>query len=170
MPLTKTDLRAQLKVARLEMLDEEHRLASQAIVKRLKTAADWSKVGSIHYFEPIQQLAEVDISEFTRYLEDNYPDIHLGTSRLIEDEWEIVGVHGGKPPEQFDVVIVPMLGFNPKTLHRIGYGGGYYDKFLAMQKKTRKIGICFEQGRLENIPAESHDLSLDQIITEAAIY
>ena len=166
----KTELRTKLNVARLEMLDEEHRLASQAIVKRLKKAADWSKVGSVHYFEPIQQLAEVDISEFTRYLEDNYPDIHLSTSRLIEDEWEIVGVHGGKPPKEFDVVIVPMLGFDPKTLHRIGYGGGYYDKFLATQESARKIGVCFEQGRLENIPAENHDFPLDQIITETAIY
>lgn len=167
MAASKTELRRGLKQARLEMLDEAHRLASQTIVKRLESIADWSKVGSVHLFVPIQELAEVDINEFIRYLEDNYPNIHLATSRLIEDEWEIVGLHGGEPPEQFGVIIVPMLGFDPKTLHRIGYGGGYYDKFLAGQKSAQKIGLCFEQGRLDGLPVERHDVVLNLVVTEA---
>ena len=163
---TKSELRSQLKKERLEMLDEEHRLASAQIVSRLKQASDWSKIKSVHYFEPIQQLAEVDINEFIAYLEDTFPNIKLATSRKIEDQWEIVGVHGGQPPEQIDVVVVPMLGFDPKTLHRIGYGGGYYDKFLATQTQAQKIGVCFEQGRVYTLPAASHDVALDKVITE----
>jgi 5,10-methenyltetrahydrofolate synthetase len=169
MPLSKVELRAQFKQLRLEMLDEEHRLASQAIVERLKTAADWSKVKSIHFFVPIEELAEVDINEFIRFLEDTYPNLQMATSRQIEDKWEIVGVHGGEPPKQFDTVIVPMLGFDPKTLHRIGYGGGYYDKFLAGQKQARKIGVCFEQGKIEGLKAEEYDVSLDMIITDRGV-
>src|SRR5579862_1139124 len=113
---SKFELREQLKAARLEMLDEEHRLASAQIVKRLKNVVDWTKITSVHYFEPIAELAEVDINDFVRYLEDSFPKLKLATSRKIEDTWEIVGVHDGKPPEQFDVIIVPMLGFDPKTL------------------------------------------------------
>jgi 5,10-methenyltetrahydrofolate synthetase len=164
--MTKARLRQQLKQTRLEMLDEKHLLASQAIVKRLKAVADWSKVGSVHYFEPIRGLADVDINEFIRYLEDNFPTVQLSTSRLIEGKWEVVGVHGGEPPEQFDVVIVPMLGFDPKTLHRIGYGGGYYDQLLATQSQSRKIGVCFEQGSVTDLPVTGHDVPLDMIITE----
>ena len=63
-----------------------------------------------------------------------------------------------------------MLGFNSKALHRIGYGGGYYDKFLATQPQAQKIGVCFEQGKLAQIPAELHDIPLDVIITENHIY
>jgi len=163
---TKTELRARLKTARLEMLEEEHRLASQAIVERLKKM-DWTSVKSLHFFEPLSKLMEVDISDFLTALEDNCPKMQLSTSRLIEDEWTVVGVKGGQPPEQFDVVIVPMLGFDPKTRHRIGYGGGYYDKFLATQKKARKVGVCFEQGKVE-ISDESYDIPLDLIITEKA--
>jgi len=62
-----------------------------------------------------------------------------------------------------------MLGFD-KTLNRIGYGGGYYDKFLANQPDAQKIGVCFEQGKVEHIPAEPHDIPLDIIITEEKVY
>ncbi len=163
---TKAELRQALKQARLKMLDEEHRLASLAIVERLKLTIDWSEVKSVHYFEPIEELLEVDISPFIIYLEDTYSKLQLATSRQIEGEWEIVGVHGGQPPHQFDAVIVPMLGFDPATLHRIGYGGGYYDKFLASQPKAKKIGVCFEQGKVKHLLNKVHDIPLDMILTE----
>ena len=63
-----------------------------------------------------------------------------------------------------------MLGFDPKTLHRIGYGGGYYDQFLATQPQAQKIGVCFDHGKTENIPTEPHDIPLDVIVTEENIY
>jgi len=151
------------------MLEEEHRRASAAIVERLKQAADWAAVRSVHYFEPIAALAEVDINDFIRYLEDTFPNMRLATSRKIEDKWEVIGVHGGTPPEQIDVIIVPMLGFDPKTLHRIGYGGGYYDQFLATQPQAQKIGVCFEQGKADNLPFDDHDEALDLIISEQAV-
>jgi 5,10-methenyltetrahydrofolate synthetase len=65
---------------------------------------------------------------------------------------------------------VPLLGFDTKTLHRIGYGGGYYDRFLATQSQSLKIGICFEQGKLAELPADRHDIPLDTVITETAVY
>jgi 5-formyltetrahydrofolate cyclo-ligase len=121
---TKAELRQALKQARLEMLDEEHRLASQAIVARLKQVIDWSKIKSLHYFEPIRELAEVDINDLITYLEDTYPDLRLSTPRLIENTWELVGVHGAAPPDKFDAVLVPMLGFDPRDAapHRLRRG------------------------------------------------
>ncbi|HEY5442472.1 MAG TPA: hypothetical protein VIJ68_02960, partial [Candidatus Saccharimonadales bacterium] len=93
MSLTKSELRQRLKQARLEMLEEEHRLASQAIAERLKNMTDWSKVTSLHYFEPLRQQLEPDINGFITYLEDMYPAMQLSTSRLINDKWEVIGVH-----------------------------------------------------------------------------
>lgn len=168
--VAKASLRARLKAARLEMLDEAHRLASAQIVERLKTVLDWSKVTSAHYFEPIAELAEVDINGFIRYLEDSFPDMRLATSRKIEDTWEVIGVHGGQPPAQFEVMIVPMLGFEPKGLHRIGYGGGYYDQLIATQSQSQTVGVCFELGKVQDLPTEPHDRPLEMIITEAKIY
>ena len=162
----KAELRAGLKRARLAMPDEAHRLASQAIVERLKQATDWSDVKSLHYFEPLGELLEPDTKGFVTYLEDTYPTLRLSTSRLINGNWELIGVHGGAPPAKFDVVIVPLLGFDPQTRHRIGYGGGYYDRFLATQPQAQKIGVCFEAGRVGRIPTEPHDIALDSIVTE----
>jgi 5-formyltetrahydrofolate cyclo-ligase len=170
MALKKDDLRKRLRQTRLEMLDEEHRLASEAIIRRLKALPNWSATQSLHYFEPIRQLLEPDTSALITYLEDSYPKLKLSTSRLINRNWEVIGVHGDKPPEQFDTVLVPMLGFDPKTLHRIGYGGGYYDRFLATQPQAVKIGVCFERGRVDHIPAEPQDISMDIIITESDVY
>jgi 5-formyltetrahydrofolate cyclo-ligase len=167
---TKTELRAALKQTRLSMSDGERTLKSRAIVERLRTAIDWSRVKSLHFFEPIDELLEVDITSFISELEDNYPDLYLATPKLIEGEWRLVSARPGQPPAKFDVVIVPMLGFDPDSLQRIGYGGGYYDKFLAGQPQAEKIGVCFEAGKTANLPTESHDVPLDVVITEERIY
>lgn len=151
------------------MPEEAHRLASQAIVERLKPALDWSQAKSLHYFEPIAGLLEPDIRGFITDLEDIYPDLPMSVPRLIGDTWQLVSTRGGEPLTKFDVIIVPMLGFDPKTLHRIGYGGGYYDKFLATQPQARKIGVCFEQGKTK-IPATSQDIPLNIILTEEHLY
>lgn len=78
----------------------------------------------------------------------------------------MVSVKEGPPPAEFDLILVPMLGFDDQ-LQRIGYGGGYYDKFLATQPHASKIGVCFELGRLDQpIPAEPHDIPLERVVTE----
>ncbi|MBQ8892502.1 MAG: 5-formyltetrahydrofolate cyclo-ligase [Bacilli bacterium] len=63
-----------------------------------------------------------------------------------------------------DVVIVPGLLFD-KYNNRIGYGGGYYDKFLK-DKNMYKIGVCFREFYVEKIECESHDIKMDLVVTE----
>ncbi|PIZ62255.1 5-formyltetrahydrofolate cyclo-ligase [Candidatus Saccharibacteria bacterium CG_4_10_14_0_2_um_filter_52_9] len=167
--MNKLELREMLKTMRLEMSDAERTLKSREIVRHLQETVDWTGVKTVHYFEPLHELMEVDISDLVVWLEDNYPGIQLFAPRLIEGEWEMISIKDAPAPDQFDVIIVPMLGFDSK-LHRIGYGGGYYDKFLASQPKAKKIGVCFEAGKVEHIPAESHDVSVDLLITEQRVY
>jgi 5-formyltetrahydrofolate cyclo-ligase len=167
---SKDKLRQKFKERRLKMSDAERTVKSRAVTGRLQDVLDWSKVKTVHYFEPIRELMEVDISDFVTWLEDNCPDIQLFTPRKIGSEWEMISIKDHPAPEQFDVVIVPMLGFDPKTLHRIGYGGGYYDKFLATQPQDKKIGICFENGRVDMIPNEDFDIPLNLIVTEEKTY
>lgn len=167
---SKVELRETLKQNRLAMTDAEHTLKSRAIVKRLKKLADWPAVKTVHYFEPIHELLEADLSDLVTYLEDNYPGIQLFTPRLINGAWQMISIKEKAPPKSFDIVVVPMLGFDPKNLHRIGYGGGYYDKFLATQAKAKKIGVCFEAGKFDHVPTESHDVPMDIIVTDRAVY
>ena len=167
--MEKSELRKQLKFKRLEMTEAERTVKSREIVESLKSITDWSQVKNFHYFEPIAGLMEPDISGLVTYLEDTYPDMKLFTPRLIGKDWDLVAVKGGEAPAEFDAVLVPMLGFDSE-LNRIGYGGGYYDKFLASQSSTNKIGVCFEIGKVDKIPTESHDIQLNVIITEVDSY
>lgn len=66
-----------------------------------------------------------------------------------------------------DVIIVPIIAFNEKCF-RIGYGGGYYDKYLH-NKKILKIGIAFDFQK-KDFQSENHDVQLNYIFTEKRIY
>ncbi len=66
------------------------------------------------------------------------------------------------------LVVVPGLAFDRRG-HRIGWGGGYYDRFLA-QVQTIKIGLCYDELVLDCIPGEPHDVPVDMVVAETAIY
>lgn len=71
--------------------------------------------------------------------------------------------------EEIDVVVVPGVAFDEKR-NRIGYGAGFYDRFLkTVRPDCMKIGIAFEFQIYEAIPIEEHDMPLDLIITESRI-
>lgn len=71
--------------------------------------------------------------------------------------------------KKLDLVIVPGLVFDQKG-HRIGYGYGYYDRFLKkLNKDVIKIGVACEFQIVEDIPEESHDVPMDLIITEKRV-
>lgn len=81
-----------------------------------------------------------------------------------------------EPPPQAaavtpDVVLVPLAAFD-RAGHRIGYGGGYYDRTLAALRATRAvlaIGVAFAVQETAEIPAQPHDAALDLVLTEAGI-
>jgi 5-formyltetrahydrofolate cyclo-ligase len=70
--------------------------------------------------------------------------------------------------ENVDTIILPMLGFD-RTGGRMGYGAGYYDRFLAKNQKVRKIGIAFACQEYDNLPVDGNDIPMDYIITEDGI-
>jgi 5-formyltetrahydrofolate cyclo-ligase len=170
MDIEKSAVRQALKWKRMELSDADCVQKSRAIADRLRLGVDWSKVSTVHFFEPIKQLMEVDLNDFISELQDNYPDMRFFTPKQIEGEWENVALQSGDVPERFDVVIAPMLGFDPGSKHRIGYGGGFYDRFLANQPQAKKIGVCFAEGRVDTLPVEDHDVPLDTIVTEDSVY
>jgi 5-formyltetrahydrofolate cyclo-ligase len=75
--------------------------------------------------------------------------------------------------EEIDIVVVPLLAFD-KELNRIGYGGGYYDRFLSELKelnpKIVTIGLAYEFQLVDKIQTEPHDIALDYMVTESEIY
>lgn len=63
-----------------------------------------------------------------------------------------------------NVVLVPMLGFD-RAKSRLGYGGGYYDKYLE-NKDVLKVGVAYSAQEIAGIPAQAHDIKMDKILTE----
>ena len=68
-----------------------------------------------------------------------------------------------------NIILVPLLAFDNRK-YRVGYGKGFYDKFLSKYLKTHKktltIGIAFSFQKFHNIPINSKDIKLDYILTE----
>lgn len=69
---------------------------------------------------------------------------------------------------RIDLVVVPGLAFDRRG-NRIGWGGGYYDRFLA-QVQAVKIGLCYDELVLNCIPGEPHDVPVDLVVAATAIY
>ncbi|MBS0627027.1 MAG: 5-formyltetrahydrofolate cyclo-ligase [Verrucomicrobia bacterium] len=66
------------------------------------------------------------------------------------------------PLEEIDLVLVPGLYFDDHS-HRLGYGKGYFDRFLSSLPQAQKWGIGFTEQKALKIPHENHDIKLDKI-------
>lgn len=71
--------------------------------------------------------------------------------------------------QDLDMVLVPGVVFDTR-LNRIGYGGGFYDRFcLKLRKNCVKIGIAYDFQVLDQIPIDNNDVPVDLIITEKRV-
>lgn len=70
-------------------------------------------------------------------------------------------------PESIDLVIVPGLAFTDKG-HRLGFGGGYYDRFLE-NYQGNTLSLAFLKQIVQELPVEGHDRCVDKIITDAGV-
>ena len=67
-----------------------------------------------------------------------------------------------------DLILIPLLAYDIK-LNRLGYGGGFYDRYIEkIEKKKRvlKIGLAFSFQKINRVPINKYDKKLDLIITE----
>jgi len=70
-----------------------------------------------------------------------------------------------------DILLVPLVAFD-NNLYRLGYGGGYYDRYikkLINKKKFLSIGLAASYQKIKKIPFNKHDMRLDVIFTEKYI-
>ncbi|MCX4189671.1 5-formyltetrahydrofolate cyclo-ligase [Methylophaga sp. OBS3] len=69
-----------------------------------------------------------------------------------------------------NVLLIPLVGFDQYG-HRLGNGGGFYDRSLAaIQPKPLAIGVGLESLKLDDIEAQPHDIAMDYVVTEQTIY
>ncbi|PKL64810.1 MAG: 5-formyltetrahydrofolate cyclo-ligase [Methanomicrobiales archaeon HGW-Methanomicrobiales-3] len=81
---------------------------------------------------------------------------------------EPIGSEIPAQPGHITTILLPMLGFD-RTGARIGYGAGYYDRFLEKNPDLKKVGIAFACQEIERLPVDANDIRMDIIITEDGV-
>ena len=143
----------------------------------------------LHTFLPIKKNREVNTWLIIDRLRDDFPQIKVsipkinnhsselehyyleGPEQLETNTWEIPEPVKGvpTPTEKIDAVLVPLLAFD-KQGHRLGYGRGFYDRFLAnCRPDCLKIGLSFfeVEEKIEGI--SDKDIALDLIVTPGSV-
>ncbi len=92
-----------------------------------------------------------------------------GFSSLEPGSFDIMEPRQSCPVAQrMEVLIIPAVGASTDR-HRIGYGRGFYDRYLAGSRAV-KIALCFQKQVVKAIPYEEHDIRMDYVVTEERVY
>ena len=185
--MTKQELRKKYKILRSNLSLDEIDDFSIAMANELLQLPIWNK-NFYHVFLSIVEFKEVNTEFILSILSGKDKHIVLSKSNLITstmnhflltdsttiktNTWNIPEPVDGIEiqPNKIDVVFIPLLAFD-KQGNRVGYGKGYYDKFLAAcRPETIKIGLSFfEAEELIQDMFES-DVKLDYCVTPKKIY
>ena len=176
----KKEIRKPMLAKRKAISETSYRQMSDVICEKLIKHPRILQAYSVHIYYPIYD--EVDIRPVIEFLWDhnkkvimpkadfhtremfNYYVISFGqleeTRFGLHEPRANSPLHLGSP----EVVIVPGVAFSHDRF-RLGYGSGFYDRFLK-SIDSYKIGVAFEMQIVPKLPIEDHDQQLDQIITE----
>ena len=95
-----------------------------------------------------------------RHVQDTARDMQPGAMNIPEPAAHTVAVK----PEDIDLLIVPGVAFTRQG-DRMGYGGGYYDRFIRRCTRASVLALAFEEQIYDVLPTEEHDLRIPLIIT-----
>lgn len=181
--MTKSELRGQI-AQRVKNLSPVYcREADEAICRHLLRSPLYQKAEAVLCY--MGTAREIDTSAIVRAALDDGKRLALplctgkgvmeareirSLGELVSGKYGILAPMLSCPviePEQLDLVVVPCCTGNARG-QRLGYGGGYYDRYLTRTECPRVL-LC--RGRLteEDIPLEAHDLTMDYLVTEAGM-
>ena len=102
---------------------------------------------------------------------ESMDELELGMYRILEPKAELRTVASKRlQPEDLDLIMGPGVAFD-RTGGRTGHGKGYYDKLLEHAKpQTPLVALAFECQLFDEIPMDSHDIYMDKVVTESAVY
>jgi 5-formyltetrahydrofolate cyclo-ligase len=92
------------------------------------------------------------------YIIPNLEKLEIGNFEIMEPK------DSCKKAEKIDCVLIPTVGVS-KSGVRLGYGKGYYDRFLTSTNAV-KISLTYSKQIVKSIPSDSHDVKIDWIVTE----
>lgn len=184
--MNKIALRKFFLSKRKSLSSKEIAEKSQQICDLFFQEIDLKSFKFLHIFLPIKKQNEVDTFLIIRRLEEEYPFINIVVSRsnldsfemqhfildeqnLIENKWGILEPsqesRGEVQYQELDLIIIPLLAFD-KQGYRVGYGKGFYDRFLQKcSSEALKVGLCLEEpiDLIEDL--NEFDVKMDVCIT-----
>jgi 5-formyltetrahydrofolate cyclo-ligase len=189
--MNKSFLRAEYLKKRKDLTQDEIAEKNTAIVKNLKSFLSVKAIETIHLFLPQHGKVETDTWPIISLLQKDFPNIVIAVPRiipgtremehfiltphtnLIENRWKIPEpdpLNSIKiEPENIDAVLIPLLAFD-KNGFRVGYGGGYYDRFLAQcRPNIVKIGLSFFEPVKEISDLDVYDVAMNCCVTPLGI-
>ena len=103
---------------------------------------------------------KMDFRKLERF--DQLESVYSGLLEPIESKTNLV------EPSDIDLLIVPGIAFDSEGF-RMGFGGGYYDRFLQ-SFKGNTVSLAFREQIVSNLPKEDHDIPVEKIITDEEIF
>ncbi len=183
----KQEQRKRYKELRKALSAEERDELSLAIANQALSLDIWDHE-FYHIFLPIERLREINTEFLLSILAGKDKNIVLSTSNfqdssmkhyLLTDNTKIIVNNYGIPEpaggitipaESIDVVFIPLLAYD-KVGNRVGYGKGFYDRFLAQCKNDIiKIGLSFFEPETELIKTNAQDIALNTCISPKKVY
>lgn len=175
----KKALRNSLRTQRNQISSDVKEVHDDLIRQGLRDIVNTRKLKTVHIYLPMK--GEIDLFPFIQELLDsgimvicpktlpNRELEHRVLSSLNDLLEGVMHTFHPKNPEvyvgEIDVIIIPGLAFD-KHGYRLGYGGGYYDDFLAQHPESLKVGTFYSFQEVEEVPRESHDLAMNMVIKE----
>ncbi len=176
-------LRREVRARRDALLPEERERLGQAVARNLlalppvadaSTVMAFSSFGSEVDTGPIiEQLARDGRRVVLPRVEDRtiVPVTYRSGDPVKPSSFGALEPAGGERvlPEDIDVVVVPGLAFD-RSGHRVGYGGGFYDRFLGrLRPGALTVGICFSVQLVDEVPHGRGDRPVDLVVTEEGL-
>ncbi len=177
--ITKKELRAEIRQKRNAMSDSDILSFSNTICNRVITYSGYTKAEVVFIYVPLR--GEVDTMPIIYdALEKNKVVAVPRVSGKVMNFYQIkstkdlqTGYMSILEPKDYckmitssnALIIMPGTAFD-KKLHRCGYGGGFYDKYLDKYPKLDKIAVAFDFQIYDEIPYEDTDISPDMVFTE----
>lgn len=180
--MTKKELRKTVLAARRAMDREEVRRASKIICEKVRETQAYQRATSLCLYMPIHNEVEADLLidpalaegkkvYIPKVLEEEMIFNLYDTDLIREDGPYHIRESLSKEilqPDENTLIIMPGAVFDPEK-NRIGYGGGYYDRYLSRYPMCMTAAVCYDLQIVERIPAEDFDIRPQMIVSETRI-
>lgn len=177
--MNKKDIRKTVLTIRRNYNNEYLTKASKIIVDKLINHNYYKNANKVCLYMPFAN--EVDITSLFEISLENKKEVYLpktcgsemdfyswdNNTQLINGNFGILEPVSNKKliPTKDTLVIMPGAVFSVNN-DRIGYGGGYYDRYLSQNLSCKKIAVCYKFQVLPSIPTEVHDIKPDYVLYE----